>query len=393
MLEEVPSETERHERQTDDGSGSVAPEPLRYLPALDGMRAVAVAWVVAYHYSNQKAPFAGGFLGVDLFFVLSGFLITRLLIDERRAHGAVSLGGFYKRRVARLLPGFLFFGLVLVVLVHVGVTLYGNPATVDRGFFASATYSANWFAAAHRDQWLGPFTPMWSLSVEEQFYLLWPITLLLLLRKWSPERTGRIVLGAVVFVFAQVALRSLLFPTDRFIIWGTDAEPMGALLLGCATGLVLFNGRDVKPTIERFVRQAWPLATICLLIFFTQYDEGSGTLFYERGVGALLCCCMVVLLGAALLDTPARRALSWRPLVYVGRRSYEIYLWHVVVAFAIAWTLHRLGWYPNLLILTLVIAAATLLVSEVAYRFVEQPLRRTINGRRAPASNGSRTRP
>jgi peptidoglycan/LPS O-acetylase OafA/YrhL len=376
-------------------TNATAYQPLGYRPALDGLRALAVAAVVGFHYASSGRPFLGGFLGVYLFFVLSGFLITRLLLDERAATARVALPAFYRRRIARLVPSFLVMGLAVLVLSELGATIYGSHAIVRTGFVTSATYTSNWYAITHGWLSLGDFTPMWSLAVEEQFYLLWPLTLIFLLRRHDPARTGRFVVVATVLVFAQVAIRSLFWPNAAAQLWGTDAAPMAALLLGCAAALLWFTGYEaVRPAVERRVRAYWPIAAAALVAFVLTLGQ-SNTRLYARGGFVIADVSMVVLLGAAYIDTPLRRFLASRPLVYVGRRSYEIYLWQIVVYVTAAWAFARVGVHPNALVLGVSSALATVAFAEITYRFVGRPLRAAI-AHRTPAEqrvSESRTRP
>jgi len=357
--------------------------PLGYRPGLDGLRAVAVAVVIGYHYADQGRPFAGGFLGVYLFFVLSGFLITRLLVQERVSTGRVGFGAFYRRRVARLFPGYALFAFVVLGASLFGVYLYGNSSTVPTGFLTSMTYSTNWYVATHTLASTQPFAALWSLSVEEQFYFLWPATLLVLLRFAKPSTVTRVVFAGAALAFVQVAIRSFIWPQSILQIVGTDCQPMGCLLIGCAVALTCSYapGATIR-RLEALVIQYWRAALFVLVPFLVVYDEDPGTLFYERGVLALLACAMAVLMLASMLDTPLRRALSTPLAVYIGRRSYELYLWHLVVGYEMERVLARLGFRPNLLVSGLLSAAVSVVVAEATYRFVGRPLRAAIMRRR-----------
>jgi peptidoglycan/LPS O-acetylase OafA/YrhL len=153
---------------------------MGYRPELDGLRAVAVLAVVLYHLHGPQAPILGGFLGVDLFFVLSGFLITRLLLEDHRRRGSISLRSFYRRRMARLFPA-LAVVLAFVTLDAVTIGSGGPRTQLLAGVAATIGYSANWlWGTGHA---FGTLDAMWSLSVEEQFYVVWPFAFLLIMRR------------------------------------------------------------------------------------------------------------------------------------------------------------------------------------------------------------------
>src|ERR1041385_245035 len=310
------------------GKSSTATSPFRlgHSPGLDGLRAISIALVFTDHI-HQMVPalpqiLIGGFLGVDVFFVVSGFLITSLLLEERERFGSVNLRQFYFRRALRLLPA--LFGILLVTCA-LGLFL-GSLATVNLSPFrllSIVAYFMNWIRAFEIPQswFLGHF---WSLSVEEQFYSAWPISLLILLRLRSRKSLMMIVMVAAGI---SCALKAFLFlhgaPLQR-IIFGSDtrAEP---ILIGCLLALVLHWG--CAPSVLKSNRVlALALVVGGLLVGFT---NNQFAVTYLGGLSLFGLCVAVVIhkIVTEPLSNFSRR-LSTRPLVWIGKRSYGIYLWH-----------------------------------------------------------------
>jgi peptidoglycan/LPS O-acetylase OafA/YrhL len=343
------------------------------------LRAVAMMAVVGYHYTHYGRPFRGGWLGVSLFFILSGFLITRLLVEEHNETHRISLRDFYRRRVARLLPAFALFSLVLLIVAALRWDLFGAPHIVRDGFLAASTYTANTFFLRRGVDWLGPFSPTWSLSIEEQFYLLWPLILLLLLRRHDSRRVGRFVLVAAAVVFAEVIIRSVLWPRDLGPVIGTEGEPLAFLLLGCTVALLCPLGAtlDASP-VGRLARRYWAAAVLLLVTFVTLVEDGPRAFGPGRLLMLIVAACMVLVVIAALSDTPIRRALRVRPLVVLGQMSYGIYLWHIALFAATAGAMRHLHLSANPVARATVSLALTLVVATVSYRWVERPLRTRI---------------
>lgn len=291
---------------------------MPYTPALDGLRAVAILLVVLFH---ARAPFAsGGFLGVDVFFVLSGYLITALLLEERHATGQVDLRRFYWRRVLRLVPA-----LMTMLLVYVAVAPLLWPGTTDHFFQAvlAAAYIADYAHAFWGTPSLVGHT--WSLSVEEHFYLLWPVILLVCWRRWS-ARTILIVLG-IAYV-AATAWRWACFADGqswRLVYYRFDTRLSG-LILGAwlaAAGRV----PSVWNALRRLPSPAWWLPVVALILVLFEW----GNVWMGRWAFTVV----ELFTASAIIATTAggitARALSVRPLVWLGVLSYGIYLWHYPV--------------------------------------------------------------
>lgn len=342
---------------------------LGYHPSLDGLRALAALAVLGYHFSPFGAD-PGGWLGVDLFFAMSGFLITGLLIKERANSGGVSLVRFHIRRALRVWPAlWLFLGVwgLAMLIFHqqpwfstvpsLPVNPHGSLAVNVglHGIEAAAAQVYNWLSVAGVH--LPPLGQVWSLSVEEQFYLLWPLILLAVWR-YRPRLTIGVTLGlAAVSALECVYLFHSGAGSDR-VYFGTDTRAQ-ALLLGAAGAQLWSSGR-----LDRVLRsQLVPIAMAGaggVLVFFAMTHH-SGV----RGAGGLSAIDMsaaVLVLGLVGRPGWAARALSIRPLVYIGRRSYAIYLWSYVFA----------TWFRLLGNLGIILGiSATFITAEVSWRLVE----------------------
>ena len=341
-----------------------------HVAALDGLRGVAVAAVVAYHLRPDWVP--GGYLGVDLFFVLSGYLITSLLLDERAGRGSIGLLAFAGRRFRRLLPA-----VVLVVLaVAVWAALDGDPGQLERvrrHGIATLAYVANWVFIADGDSYFAdivgpsPLRHVWSLAIEEQFYLLWPASVAVLAR-WGGRRA--VGIGAVVVAVASAIWMAIVFDggDPSRVYFGTDTrifEP----LIGAAVAVVL------PLWGQRHGAWAWvgPPALAAWAVVVLAVDD-AWTGFYRGGAVAVGLVAAVVVVAATAGHGLLVRALGWRPLVALGVISYGVYLWHwplIVIARDRGWT----GGGADLGVL-----AVTLLASVVSYRLVERPIRRARRG-------------
>jgi peptidoglycan/LPS O-acetylase OafA/YrhL len=362
------------------------PEPLlksqRYMPGLDGLRALAVLAVIAYHLGLAWAP--GGLLGVGVFFTLSGYLITDLLLGQWNA-GRLRLGDFWLRRARRLLPG-LF---LMLIVVSVWVSVADRPELGDlRGQVVSAAiYVNNWWQISQHLSYFARFGPpsplnhLWSLAVEEQFYLFWPWLLLLglhLVRERRRPIRVRPRLAGVTLVLAlasAVEMAVLYHPTfDPSRVYdATDTRAFG-LFVGAALAMV-WPSQSLTTRVTARARLildgfgAAGLLTIALLILRTnQYSA-----FPYQGGMVLLSVATAFALAA--LTHPATRlghALGWRPLRWIGVRSYGIYLWQVPVI-----VLTTPSPNPGVQPLRAALQVAGIIVlSALSWRYVEEPIRR-----------------
>jgi peptidoglycan/LPS O-acetylase OafA/YrhL len=348
---------------------------LPYRPGLDGLRALAVAGVVLYHAGVSWMP--GGFLGVDVFFVLSGYLITSLLLAERRREGRVGFKAFWLRRARRLLPAVL---LVVFVCLLAASTIARDDLARTRGdALASLLYLTNWHLIAASHSYFNAFgrpsllQHLWSLAVEEQFYLLWPLILLGSLKLVGRRYT---VLLTVVLALSSTALMWGLYNPDQDpsrVYYGTDTRA-STLLVGALLAFAwpLGGFRDeVSRRAGRVLDGFGCVALLAVLAFFVRVQDYDPWMY--RGGFLLAALCTAVLI--AVVVHPASllgRALGTRALRWIGVRSYGIYLWHWPVMM-----LTRPGidvpWRGTLVILAQI--ALTIALAALSYRYVEMPVR------------------
>lgn len=360
----------------------------RDIPALDGIRAIAVALVLAGH--GGVPGVAGGFIGVDVFFVLSGFLITSLLLDEFRRTERIDLKGFWIRRAKRLLPAMVLMTLAVVI----ARPLFPSEAVTSLREDAVGAFfwMANWvFVAADTDYFSQGATPSplqhtWSLAVEEQYYLLWPLLVLaaaLLVRRRSTGAVRVVVFALAVLGVVGSAVAAILLSGDagelNRVYFGTDTRAQ-ALLIGAAAAALLVrdwsaltvSGTLIRTRWRRWVAWTLPVIGIAVLALAAHLATGSADEFHH---GLLI----VVAVGAVLVVAPVAldqdgyvaRALAWFPLVTLGVISYGVYLWHWPIFLILNGERTGLsGW--SLLALR---CAVTIAVSWVSWWAIEQPVR------------------
>jgi peptidoglycan/LPS O-acetylase OafA/YrhL len=361
---------------------SPAPRPpaaaptARHIRALDGLRGTAVIAVLLFHGGMLR----GGYLGVDLFFVLSGFLITSLLLAEGSRTGHIALGPFWARRARRLLPA-LFLVLAVVAIYAAYVAEPNELARIRADFLATLAYVANWrFVLGGFDYWTlftspSPLAHTWSLAIEEQFYVLWPLVvtglgLLVGRRAGAWARTVFIACTALAAVSAAIALW-FWFASEATvrIYYGTDTR-IAAILMGAALAAWLIWRGPARRDGSRLALEAMAAVAVVVLAVCWWRLEGRG--LYAGGL--LLCgvCATVVIASAAHpRPGPIARALEWRPLVGAGLISYGLYLWHWPVYVLLDARRTGLdGW--SLLAIRLAVTCALALAS---YHYVEQPIR------------------
>jgi peptidoglycan/LPS O-acetylase OafA/YrhL len=369
------------------------PEPVkrnqRYMPGLDGLRAIAVLAVIAFHLGFDWAP--GGMLGVGVFFTLSGYLITDILLAQLNQRGRIKLGAFWLARARRLLPA-LF---VMLAIVVAWVTVFG-PAQPDQfreGVISAIFYINNWqqiFADVSyfaRFEAEGPLDHLWSLSVEEQFYILWPFLLLIGVKlvHETPLPSGvrpRLALltiaGAITSSILMAVLYEPSFDPSR-LYFGTDTRA-GGLLFGAALAMV-WPSRKLSRRIAPQARNTLDALGVAglLVIALMIWRNGELSPFLYRGGFVLLSLATVLVLMP--LTHPACRLGKWLgvlPLRWVGVRSYAIYLWQTPV---IVLTTPQGVQHEDDLVRSLMQVAAIFAISALSWRFVEEPIRHGAIGR------------
>lgn len=364
-----------------------------YVAALDGVRALAVLGVLAFH--GGVSWLRGGFLGVDAFFVLSGFLITTLLIDEWRRSGTIRLGAFWARRARRLLPA-LFAVLVFVACYAAFAVPSGTYPELRADALATLLYAANWHFILNGSNYfaqtglVSPLAHTWSLAIEEQFYLVWPIVVLLVLRTWRSLRVLWWI--SVAGALGSALEMALLFRSGASITRlydGTDTHAQSVLLgTGLAVGLALLaERRQARGTEGRATRSRPPrtgigggtLATVAgwagvggCAVLWSQV-HGTSPLLYQggfllAGLASAGVVASAVLRPMGLLG----RALSASPLRALGRISYGVYLWHFPLFLWLDGQRTGLDGYA----LLAVRIAATVVVAGASYVALEEPVRR-----------------
>jgi peptidoglycan/LPS O-acetylase OafA/YrhL len=351
------------------------PRRLRHIPALDGLRAAAVLAVMLYH--GGVSWMEGGYLGVDAFFVLSGFLITALLLGEWRSTGGIAFGQFWIRRARRLLPA--------LGLVALGVIAYGAflaPAdqlsTLRGDLFASLGYVTNWrmifSGEGYFDQFAAPspLRHVWSLAIEEQFYLVWPLVVYALMR-WlrMPWRVMATLFGGLAL--ASAAWMAVAFESAGVnrAYYGTDTRAQ-ALLVGAALAVVYVS---VGPVRTELARRALSVAAalavgVTAWLWITAGD--TATWLYEGGYFlAAIAIAAVITRVAQPRPGVLGAVLSWPPLQWIGRISYGLYLWHWPIYVVV--TADRVGIDGTALLL--VRLALTFAAATASYYLVELPVR------------------
>ena len=350
------------------GPGSSAADRPAHLPSLDGLRTVAVALVLAYHVARtQDLPFLpGGFVGVDVFFVLSGFLITSLLLREHRSTGRLDLRRFYVRRLWRLYPALILVSAVVAVVFAFFPGVFGLEAASPLEALVALAYGMSWWSGLELPG--GPYLLglTWSLSVEEHFYLLWPLVLVVLLRRGGGVRA---VVAVAVLANAYTA-----------VLWHLGADPdrlyylayarFSQLLTGCALAAALFARPDLgrlRPAVSGRAATVSALAIAVVALAGSRYEG-----WYWSGGMQLVGGAAAVVIGHLAVHRDSRMStlLRWGPLPTLGLWSYGTYLWHL--------PLIRLAQpvFGETLLVAVLGGLAAVPVAAASYRFVEQPLQR-----------------
>ena len=360
------------------GPEGVSPRP-GYIPGLDGLRAIAIVSVLLFHFLPTALP--GGYLGVDVFFVVSGFLITTLLLRDVARRGRLDLLNFWKRRARRLLPA-----LVLVVLVSVtAARMVGGDLLVGIGRQAlgALTFTTNWLEIGAGASYFHSTSPIlfinfWSLAVEEQFYLFWPLVLAVGLALTRTTRQRLYLVGGVGLA-STIAMAVMWSPSEDAtrVYYGTDTHLMG-LMAGAALAIAWADPKH-RAGLRSAVWRRWRWAAVlgALLVLGAQLrwmDEASALTF--RG-GFLLASLATAVLVAALLESDSlwRSTMELAPLRWIGERSYGIYLWHWPVLMIVGAVFpYAVGTTRGWVVLGGALAL-TLVMTELSLRLVERPVR------------------
>ena len=355
----------------------------KYLPSIDSLRALAVLAVIIYHVDVNYLP--GGFLGVDLFFVLSGYLISSLIIKEYRKTGSLNLYNFYIRRARRLLPAVYFMitvGLVVMVLFN-EVLLRKSHLDAIFGYI----YSSNWWYIFHKLDYFdsfgaqSPFKHLWSLAIEEQFYMIFPLLFLLVNRKKkSKDGTYKlnknflyVILGLIL---VSLIAHILLFDINNIsrIYFGTDTRAF-SLLVG-VVGAILYPMERLHAKVtpqQNMIYSVVSLVSIATLITVMIYTSEYNTLLYRGGFLLVAILGLIVIISSGKQHTLMSRLLSFKPVVFIGKISYSLYLWHFPVL-VLTTPVSEIG-NPNIIFVILRVIL-TFILATASYVFVETPIRK-----------------
>ena len=356
---------------------------VRHIASIDGLRAIAVTAVVLYHLGISWIP--GGFLGVDLFFVISGYVITRLILDSINQSSALDLRAFYAARLRRIYPGFIF--MVICTIIFIGVWA---PEAIKR-FLVDLPYAItgtiNWFLVArHQDYFEAIGRPpllqhTWSLAVELQFYLIWPIILLTILKYFGKKNIARIALviamvSGITLFFVSLRLDQANAQQISHIYFGTDTHSLG-LFLGSALAVSWIPqnlSSDIAKRAQDVIDGIGVVGLLGLISTFLFIDETNASLYRIAFPLAGIFGCLVII---SLVHPASRFApiISSAPFRWVGQRSYGIYIWHWVIFQMTRPSVDLTGqsWALYLARVLLVLALA-----DISLRWVEIPFRKGV---------------
>jgi len=355
----------------------------KYLPSIDSLRAIAVIAVIIYHIDANYLP--GGFLGVDLFFVLSGYLISSLIIKEYKSTGTVNLYNFYVRRARRLLPAVYFMITVVLIIITLfnGVLLKKSYLDALFGYI----YSSNWWYIFHKLDYFdsfgsqSPFKHLWSLAIEEQFYMFFPLIFLIFNRKSKSNNSNSKLNKNFIYVVLSLILVSLiahilLFDINNInrIYFGTDTRAF-SLLVGVVGAILYPMDRLSERTTKKdnMIYSIVSLVSILVLIGIMINTSEYNTWLYRGGFLLVAIIGLIIIISSGRQYTFMSKLLSFKPFVFIGKISYSLYLWHFPIL-VVTTPVSEIG-NPNLFYVTLRIVLI-FLVATGSYMFVETPIRK-----------------
>lgn len=355
----------------------------RYITGLDGIRAIAVIMVLAYHL--KLALFKSGFLGVTVFFVLSGYLITGILISEVEEEGTIDLKNFWLRRIRRLVPAVMSMAVVIIFVSAVVNRIIFTKGCKD--FLASVLGFNNWWQIFNKVSYFeaagvpSPFTHCWSLAIETQFYLIYPLILLGIYKLVKSREEGRAKRGllfagvTLLLALISVILMIVLFDPQQDasrVYYGTDTRAF-SLLFGALLA-ILWKYQMVPRRLSASVNMVLGSVSFAVLLVMTIAINGSSNFWYRGGqfFGTILTVLMVYAVSGR--KTWLSRFLSNPVLKWIGDRSYSIYLWHYPIILLISKGIKASWW------ITLIEIVLSVVLAELSYRFIETPIRHGIIG-------------
>ncbi len=348
----------------------------RYMPGLDGLRALSVLAVIAYHLNFPLAQ--GGFLGVGVFFTLSGYLITDQLMMQWQTTKRINLKEFWLRRFRRLMPATFF----MLAMVYLWLILFdpSRLSTLRGDFISVILYFNNWWLIFHNVSYFESFGPpspighLWSLAIEEQFYFLWPVILVFVLR-FRPKR-GKLILFTLIGAAASILAMALIYQPGSDpsrVYYGTDTR-LFALLIG-ATFAIAYPSQKLSQHISIQSRRALDFlggaGILGILIIIWRTNEYDASLY----LGGFALFAILSAIVTVILAHPASRVarlMGIKPLRWIGVRSYSLYLWHYPVIILTSPTLDTGGFSGSRIVLQLVVS---FLMAGLSWKYVEEPIR------------------
>lgn len=346
-----------------------------YLPGLDGLRAIAVIGIIIYHLNTKWL--SGGFLGVDTFFVISGYLITSLLLSEYYRNNSINLVNFWLRRFKRLIPAMMF--VVTVVLIY---TLLFKPEliiSIKHDAIAALFYVSNWWYIIQDVDYfnqfaVAPLKHLWSLAIEEQFYLFFPFILLGLL-KFFKKRTTMIIL-LIISLLSLTAMITIHMYTgnNSRVYFGTDTR-LQTLLLGCLLAFIWppFSFRkDISKGAKASI-SAIGIVGMAVLIYLFVVVSDQDKWIYSGGFYAISFLTLFVIASVVHPSSVLKKILSFKLFIYIGKRSYSLYLWHypIIIFMNSYFVQGQIPWFVYICEVILMFVMA-----EVSYKFIETPIRK-----------------
>lgn len=373
------STTEQSNRSIDDKGAIRSDFQLGYKPALDGLRGISILAVMAFN--GHLLWLRGGFVGVDIFFVLSGFLITALLVQDFRRTSSIGLKNFYFRRALRLLPA--LFALMLFCIAYALFLQPEDKASVTlKGVLYTLFYVANWVQIPPYPPAIGALSHAWSLSVEEQFYIIFPLLLLVLL-KLKSKPVVLVILCSLVTISMLLNIWFWHAETPFLrMYFGSDTRA-NELLIGCIAALVLSWGTFQPSNRLKWTFHSASLISLVGILISFFMARHFGAFVYNGGFTLISIGTAVLILDLVLFPSNLSRCFEYAPLVWIGKISYGLYLWHFPI-FEATRKLFEGKMSPVFYEITGVVV--TLLVATVSYYFLEQPflkLRRRYNNNNA----------
>ncbi|MFQ3726562.1 acyltransferase family protein [Staphylococcus equorum] len=348
----------------------------RYMPGLDGLRAISVIGIIIYHLNKQWL--SGGFIGVDTFFVISGYLITSLLLKEYEETGIINLKQFWLRRVKRLIPA--VFVLVLVVTLATLIFKPEHIVSIKHDAFAAFLYVSNWWYIATDVNYFEQFAFMplkhlWSLAIEEQFYIFFPVILIMLLLTMKKRRN-------VILIFLATSIISLLtmviisgpHSSHSRVYFGTDTR-LQTMLLGVILAFIwppFKLKKDPNIILRNIIDSIGMFALLGLLLVFFKVSDDSSWI-YNGGFYLISTLTLFVIISVVHPSGYFAKIIGNRLFVYIGKRSYSLYLWHFpIISFLHAYYVDgQIPVYVYIIDLTF-----TAIFAELSYRYIETPFRK-----------------